>query len=470
MAFVGAASGNRYLIASIMAGLFIAWAVTYSIITFSVVLVFPLLAYFIFRPRYLVHFLLLVRPSLELWTAHGVGEYYVPHQTLNTNAALSLFTLLVFFCSVIAPSVVERNWKKMFLQGPVMAVWLAFLGYFLVISLIFSPDRALSLLDWGRWLNMFAVYLIAAHHGPKDTKGIAGLLFCAVLSSVLPVIAGLVEYVQGEGYIAYGTFRRIRGFFINSVSFSQYLALVGIFLFCLLRSNQHRVLRLLLIGYSFPLLGCLALSYGKGGWLGLSSGMLVLAALEKAHSRKMIWVSAVITIAIAYLTFLPDTIPYVMRVANLTDAEQSSMATRILIWNELLPLFLSSPLFGHGLHAGYISSPLLLGFLIGPHSDYIRLLIDGGVIGLFLFASLTVLIMRSVSKAKSLLTQGDPKAEIIINSFFAIVISFLMMASVDNILSSLLLQYNIWIIGGAIIGTSYENSYRKHETLPRRGR
>lgn len=441
-----------YFPAAVLSAILLLSAMAYSESLLLGLLFLPVLIYLLLKPGHFLYILLLVRPSLELWTTLAFAGPYIPLSALNINTAISVIVWLVFCVSVLGPVVFGRAKIHSSIFLPIVKAWLAFLGFFLVVSLLVSPDRSASLLDWGRWMSMFAVFLIALLYGPRSVDGFALLLFCLVLSSVPPVIGGFVEYAQGGGSIAFSVFRRIGGFFINPVAFSQFLAIVGVALFTLIRYTRSQVHRALLGLYSGILMTSLALSYGKGAWIGLTVGLIIMGLRERMYIRRLFWFSIPIAVGIAFLTLVPDIVPWILTVFNLTDVTKSSLATRIFIWNEIVPLFLSSPIIGHGLHAGYSYSPMLLGFLMGPHSDYLRLLVDGGIIGTFLFFMLIWTVFRALTQVGTAIGQRDPRVSMLINCAISLELAFLVMASVDNILSSLVLQYALWIMIGSLVG------------------
>jgi O-antigen ligase len=69
-----------------------------------------------------------------------------------------------------------------------------------------------------------------------------------------------------------------------------------------------------------------------------------------------------------------------------------SLSGRDTIWAGYFQQFLDSPLFGRGLGAGALGAS----YFDLPHNDYLRLLVEGGVVGLVIYGGAVLLWGRRV--------------------------------------------------------------------------
>jgi|GEM_PF-6782288 len=427
---------------------------------------------FIFRPVVFIYLLLLFRPLMELSTQMGLLGGGGAHTTLNLNAVVAVFVIGLVSVRFIGESLVLRERSQVPPADPVDRAWFFFLAYMLAVSLAFSDHRLTSLLDFGRLANMLAVYWLAKRCGPTSPRAALGILICILISALPPLMGQVQQIIAGGGKLEFGSVTRRYGFFVNAVVYSQFMALIATVCMAYWMHLKKWRAKFLALGGLGVILLSQALSYGKGGWGGTIVGILTLSVLERGLAdklRKVIIVGcAIATAGFLVIELLPGVEDYVLRVLDVSTPEESSMATRFMIWRALVPYFLENPVFGHGLMGGYLGSQFFLGKLIEPHNDYFRLLLDGGLLGLGLYLILIVTVLKSMFRFLWRLEELNPAYGLIVRALLAMEISFLAMALVDNIITSLVLQYPIWITAG-MVRRIYENSVGQHPPLPGRG-
>ncbi|MBW9261420.1 MAG: O-antigen ligase family protein [Candidatus Thiodiazotropha endolucinida] len=128
-----------------------------------------------------------------------------------------------------------------------------------------------------------------------------------------------------------------------------------------------------------------ALSFSRSAFLGL---IVVGSYLLISRRRIMDFVLALIAVAIIIL-LLPDA--FVERATTGIESKDTYAITAGRldgIWIPLFPEFLDSPLWGHGLSSTLWSDLNRPYFVVGhPHSAYLQILLDFGVLGAFLVAA-----------------------------------------------------------------------------------
>ena len=342
----------------------------------------------------------------------------------------------------------------------------------LAVSLVFAQNKMAALMDFGRMANMLAVYWLAKRCGPTSPKAVVGIIICILLSAVPPIMGQVQQIIAGGGKLEFGSVTRRFGFFVNAVVYSQFMALIATAAtayWMYLKKWRAKAYTLAGLGV---ILFSQALSYGKGGWGGTIVGILTLSILEKGVADKLrrvlIVACGIAGAGFLVIQLLPGVEAYVLRILNFDTPEESSMATRFMIWRAMFPFFLESPFFGHGLMGGYWASQHFLGKMIEAHNDYFRLLLDGGIIGLALYLHLIMTMFKSMFRSLARLDEMHPTYGLLVRALIAMEICFLAMAMVDNIITSLVLQYPIWITAG-VVRRIYENPVGQHPPLPGRG-
>jgi O-antigen ligase len=108
---------------------------------------------------------------------------------------------------------------------------------------------------------------------------------------------------------------------------------------------------------------------------------------------------------------------------HLSDlGEVFTLTGRDTIWLHYLDAFRASPWFGRGLGAGLLGRS----YYDLPHNEYLRLLVDGGIVGLVLYGGAVVLWGRA------LLARVDPAERAFVRALFAALAVY---ALTDNILT-----------------------------------
>ena len=101
-----------------------------------------------------------------------------------------------------------------------------------------------------------------------------------------------------------------------------------------------------------------------------------------------------------------------------------ALTSRHAIWAGYFRQFLASPLFGHGLGAGALGAS----YYDRPHNEYLRLLVEGGAVGLLLYGGAVVLWGRRVIA----LTAADERPFV-----RALFLALAVFALTDNVLTML---------------------------------
>lgn len=409
---------------------------------------------FILNPVYFFIFLLSTRPYAEKFSIINFVNTGYSHGILNMNSLFAAIVITVFFVSLFLNLLLKRENIGVCLKDPIFKLWTIFFIYFGLISIILSPKKLLSLFDLGRFAAVIAIYALPLVYGPIKKNLIILLLLSIVISSLPVVYEGIFNYIKGNYSEAFSLVKRTSGFFVNPVSLSQYLALIMLVSIILIKIIKIKLLKIIFSLY-FLIVGlCAALTYGKGGWIGFLGGFFILGVFQENKIRRITYIIFIPIFIFILISLLPNLIQYLKTIYYYTDnPERSSLASRLIAWNYYIDVFRNNYIVGVGLMGGYVKLYETIGFYAQPHSDILRLLVDGGIFGLLIYSAIVLVTIKRLYISIRLFRKKDSFYTEISKLGLSMYVAFLIMASFDNILTSLALQYPIWIIIGIISRT-----------------
>ena len=189
-------------------------------------------------------------------------------------------------------------------------------------------------------------------------------------------------------------------------------------------------------------------SLTRGVWNGIIAAFMVFAGIKNVK-----WLISGLIVFFLFFVFVEPINNRVMDVIR--PSADSSFTTRLTIIKSTLPAFVSSPLFGYGfgafdmVHLDYNEQAV---FWESPqaHNDYLRLLIELGIVGLFVylavFISLFLLISRLYKKYK------ETNFETYLLSIALLWVAAGVISIGDNFLRTVESQQIAWAYTGAVIG------------------
>ncbi len=168
----------------------------------------------------------------------------------------------------------------------------------------------------------------------------------------------------------------------------------------------------------------------RGAWIGIIVGLLIVSTLIK-ETRKFVGIYLIILL----LIFLPQILD---RIADLIERPRrsyymSSCAFRLEHWYALLKnAFIHKPLLGYGLGQSMFVAVKYSRFTNIPHNDYLRILIEVGIIGLLPF------IIFWAHNIMRLFRKIQKKVNLEFNSILlSLTASLLVSSAADNLIYSI---------------------------------
>jgi O-antigen ligase len=256
------------------------------------------------------------------------------------------------------------------------------------------------------------------------TVGTAARLVQVV--GVVPAIVAIHQLLTHTGVDLAGTIRA-NGTFAHPDSAAMYFAIAAAAsAWCYLDDGRHRLDAVLTALFSTALVATLSID----GLATLAAMLVALAVLRQDTLREKVGLCLLAGLVVVAFVATPLGAKRLVResTTNVASAERNepntSLAWRLHKWKTLLPQWESSPLLGQGLGTTstgegapgdrYAFKP--------PHNEYVRYLVETGVLGFLVLLAALALLVRALARMRRL---GGERSEGTRNAAsFALVIVF----------------------------------------------
>jgi O-antigen ligase len=405
--------------------------------------------------------LLILRSSLDIFSAQQIPALFA--------VGLAGLTLLYVAALFLERRTIHTDWFWWFLLAWVMlqGLWpiLCALGG---LGLDASPYLADNVREWTRLFSWAMVYLLVMQMKDRVApQKIIALLFFSLIppiivgmlqkyaNSLLPSLLALKKAEVTSHFVppdvVSGT--RINSTFAHPNNFVLYL-LLFICLACwqLLRGTKPRWLWVVLLFLMANLY------LGTGAIFGLvmlvTALGIAIAPRLKLHNTLAGVLLLLLVVAvfastdygrsrldgIAKTPLLNPDID-VSRAIIMSVSDYNSFNWRIAQWYYLLQAWLHEPWFGYGLGTGVYLSP----YDLVPHNDYVRALVEGGIVGLVTFVA--ILVAQAI-RLLQLLRQAPKNSArwTLCWSLLALLIATSLGMATDNVWSGTAFYFYWWTV------------------------
>jgi putative inorganic carbon (HCO3(-)) transporter len=373
------------------------------------------------RFEWLIWVVLLTRPILDITKARPEA---------GTEASSGQLATLMGIALIVAGPVwlagISRQGRRLPLGAVSRALLL--LTAASLISTVMSADPVVSVLQVARTAGAVMVFVVLEQLLRSRRDAVRALIVCA-MSTVFPLIVGLVQLATGGGVFVDGL-TRITGSFLHPNSFGFFLVLVLLMGYPMRRCASRRQ-RWLIDALLVVCLVELLFTYSRGSWIVLAAGLLVVAVL--ADRRLLL---ALPVAAVAVVLFVPSVVERLTNLAapdTLAGRAGNSATWRLAHVEDLLSGGVT--IFGVG---PKMSERLTVGGE-APHNDAARMLVENGVVGLGLYLAFLVGLVLLARRALRELRTGFDRALAV--GFTATVAAFLF----DSMGANLITQFVILI-------------------------
>lgn len=334
----------------------------------------------------------------------------------------------------------HKGWRE---KIPLSTNWLLFLIAAVILTL-WSINFKSSLVEILRWSSFFALFVLGfflGRGGERTTIVIKTLIF----SSVIPVLVSLNQALSGGGFFD-GTRWRVNGTFVHPNMLGFYLVyILTLSLFIFLTLKKQAIEKYFYLLFSLPLFAALILTYTRGAWVALAV-ILVLIGLFRF---RLFLFSSLVVLIMFYALFSP----FQERVNSLISFSASdSTVWRLDLWRDALGYAQNRPWTGYGpgtaIQVIGQNRPVTLGSS-EPHNDYVKILLETGLIGLFFFALLILSLWSNLWRGYR--QEESPRRQLLFMFLLIFSFSFYLMSAGDNLLKDSSLQWSFWVLIGALM-------------------
>jgi putative inorganic carbon (HCO3(-)) transporter len=376
--------------------------------------------------------LLLFRSSVD-----AVMDAFVlaPGSPLSMNLSGAANSLVV---GLGALCLVRRFYEhKPLLPAPPARALTLFLGAAL-LSIPGAPSAPEAIKAWARHASLLAVYVLVVDAFSNEAQARRAVRVI-LLSSLVPVALALVQFATGRGYFFLGDVGTVfafrpQGTLAHPSILGNYLILVASLAMAYWLSTPRPLdVSRLLVGGWIGITGLTVLAtFARAQWAGAALATLVVAAAR----RRWALLLALLLLAAAVLS-LP--------IVQTRLAASHSIGWRQELWGAGLSLVTPPPLVGLGIGtAHWHTNQLLPGVDSPPHNDYLKALIETGLLGLVAHLLTLALLVRHGWRAYR--HAASPAIRWRGLALLAVAMAGVAISVVDNYLEATAAQWYIWAL------------------------
>lgn len=379
---------------------------------------------FFLRPEWFLYFFAVSRISLD---AVKLLSYQSSEIGIRWNLSLDgIINGLLLLCALIY-FIKKKNIKIFSLPG--IKAYLLFL-VICIISLSYSLDKIVGIRYLIHYFTYFLIYVLGINILNTKEKN-HKMIFAVCLSTLIPFIVGFYQAITGQGNLLTPGFNRIYATTYHPNAYAFYLVMMLIFLFTIYLYATSGKKRVVLFLFAMPISLSLILTYTRGAWLAVIFGLTVLFLLSGGKNKYKIFILVFILTMVISLTgayFGPRIID---RLLSLTSPTADTFGWRVQVWSMNFKEFLKHPIIGYGIGSSNIIGQERGGYLFAPHNDYLRLMVETGLLGWGAFLVVIISLFRFFFRKYR--SSIGAKEGILAGGLVALLLSTLVIQTGDNL-------------------------------------
>lgn len=312
------------------------------------------------------------------------------------------------------------------------------------LGLLTSIDFASSLKEWSRFAGTLGIAIMVIAIVKTENLNRA-LLRLFTISALPPLILGYYQVLTGKGYYfegAEGTLFAFRpqGTFGHPAILATFLAFIASLTTIAFIMDYKFWPKPILLGFAIVSAGLLVLTYARTEWIGALTAFAIISLLRY---RKL----AIVLIVIGCILVLA--VPSIQsRISGENSSE--SLNWRLSVWKAALTILKEPTWLGTGLD----TSPILINKQLPtvfspPHNDYLRITIEGGIVGLAVFFLLYLSLLAY--GWKSYQTSKLLPVKVIGFTILVTTIAGLVISLSDNYLGYTSFQWYFWALFASLV-------------------
>ncbi|MFN2489098.1 MAG: O-antigen ligase family protein [Actinomycetota bacterium] len=317
-----------------------------------------------------------------------------------------------------------------FLLAPTVFSGLLFMGI-AAFSLVYSPQWGLGARDILKFAGAYCAFLVVVVDRP-DVRQLRLLLGAIVAGAAIPIAFSFYQLATATAEVNefYG-WARVQSFFDHPNTYGFYLVVILAAVWALHQEVSGRE-RLLTTCVALAAFGSLAFTLSRNSYAALAILVLVVG-----WRQRRVLVAAAFGVGAVVLSS-PQVVARTLQFFSpVEQSQRNSLVSRLSIWEHGTTLWESNPLLGLGWGATSVS--------VGKnsHNDYLRSLIEGGVIGLIIYIALVAALVRLGWRASRGRSDG-PRA------LLGLAIAYAVVSLASNTLGKGVFQFHFWLVAGIL--------------------
>lgn len=288
----------------------------------------------VFGESLLFKALLLILDKLHLLLAGFIFiALIIPHDYWNNRYSTAVMAALLFlyFIKTIVGG-------RTGFQTGAFNVFLVLFIACVTLSEVFSimPGSSLRFLAFYLTCFMVVLLLIAVIRTKKDMSEVLAVLFAGMtIACIYGVYQQIIHVPVNPAWVDtsvnQGSMTRVYSFFENPNNFAEIILLLLPLYFAALFNTKNALMKLVYLALACPLFLSLVFTQTRIAWIAfVITGFVYLFFKEKRL------IPVFILLGIVSIPFLPQSV--IMRLRTITNVLDSSITTRIKIWQTVLPI------------------------------------------------------------------------------------------------------------------------------------
>lgn len=356
----------------------------------SIISIFIIYIIFWFNPTFSIYSLLAVRASIGFLRDLKIS--FLGYEL----SFLGIFSLFVCFLGIIYILVKKANIKNnFFIFYTLFCVWC-------LISIGYSIDKHASIPDFLRVFSPIMFYILIFNEIKQKTH-INNLIWVIILSCLVPIFYGFYQYITHTGFIKHGILR-INSTFMYPNLFGAYLYLIALMTVNQIVLTKKRIIKIFLFFILGITLFSLILTGTRTSFVSFLIGFIIYIFLT-SRKRYIFFVLPIICLALltqstirerlfqpfeSSLTLHKKHSEYITIKSNVLNKRErfkgNTWKWRTWYWKQVLKTYFRKPILGYGIGTSILAVQKTLHINANyPHNDYLRLLLEVGIFGFFLY-------------------------------------------------------------------------------------
>jgi O-antigen ligase len=330
-----------------------------------------------------------------------------------------------------------------------------FLCIYFVVALVTvtrSSYLGESLKGFSRVPKYIFLYFALLEFFKNDIRRQRRFFWMLMIVAVVTFINGIFQSIFGFDFFRHNliaqpeSLRRISSSFCHPNDFGSYIISVLPLTFLFFSSLISRQKRLILSVISFLGFYCLLKTSSRSAWLGFLAAVIIYFFIYKKKVALLIPIFLLVAIMV-----LPHGLE---RLNGLFKPEQNTVWERTKLWQGAWNMIKERPLLGFGVNTFSRNfpkyKPVDYPDLRYAHNSYLQMWSEIGVIGLFTFLAMPLIVLINAFKGIKNKINAATEGLIFLGALCGY-IAFLLQGSMDNNLFSLVLTTLFWVFTAYIV-------------------